>query len=507
MSIQPALSLVKFVCAIAVLCSPALGQSPLDDLTEARQLYLRGEFPKAINKYLSATEKNPGSEDAHLGLIRSSWKGDFIDDAYGSGQKALSLFPSSASIQAAMGDVLFRMGKMQEAFDAYQRAIQLDSKNARAYLGMDKIYSFNFCHKSANQMEAKAYEYDPEDPEIIAAYTSQLSAKEKIPLLEKYLRLATNEPEEKRTAIEDQITYCKSIGDLKTWRILDPLQRGEIQLHSVIEPRTGQTGYRVTVLLNGTKKVNLQLDTGAHGILIHRKAIEKLKLETVGSTHVSGIGDSGQQQGHVALVQSVKIGPLEFLDCPLTVTEKSLMDRDGIIGIDVFERFLITLNFPMNKLEFCPLPPIPGVSTDPESWKNLDRTIPSDLKSFALMGHWGNFAIPTMINKKKSGFFFLDTGASVNILSKKIAQEVSSLQDIGKVLGGLSGRTQTFLAKNVSIQIGHLSQENDAIYVIDFKDMNKKLGLEISGLIGFPLLKNLVITMDLRDGLLDLKYR
>jgi len=507
MPIRSALSLAKLICAIMVTCSTALCQPPPDELSEARQLYLRGEFPAAIQKYRSVIEKTPGSEEAQLGLIRSSWKGDFVNDAYRFGLKALDSFPSSASIHAAMGDVLFRMGKMAEARADYQKAIQLDPKSARAYFGMDKIYSFNFFHKSANKMEAMAYECDPEDPEIIEAYASQLPAKDKILLLEKYLRLATNELEEKRTAAADRITYYKIIGDLKTWKISDPPLQGEIDLHSVMDPRTGKTGYSISVLFNGSKKVNLQLDTGAHGILIRHNVMEKLNLELLGPSHISGIGDSGQQQADLALAQSVGIGPLEFHTCPLRVTGKRLpFDRDGIIGVDVFEQFLITLNLPNNKLEFGPLPEIQGISTDPESWKNLDRTIPPDLKSFALMGRWGNLVIPTIINQKKTGFFFLDTGAATNVLSKAIAQELVSLQDMGKTYGGLSGRTETYLAKNVSVQIGRLYQENARIYAIDLKDMSQKLGLEISGLLGYPMLSNLVITLDLRDGLIDFQY-
>ena len=148
----------------------------------------------------------------------------------------------------------------------------------------------------------------------------------------------------------------------------DPPQRGEIDLHSMFEPRTGHTGYSIPVLFNGSTKANLQLDTGAHGILVHRKLIEKLKLEILSSSHISGIGDSGQQEGNVALAQSVRIGPLEFRNCPLAVSEKNLLPgRDGIIGLDAFERFLITLNLPNSKLELRPLPEIPGISDDPES--------------------------------------------------------------------------------------------------------------------------------------------
>jgi tetratricopeptide (TPR) repeat protein len=477
-------------------------------LSEARELYLKGDFPGAIQKYLSIIQEAPQSEEAHVGLIRSRWKNNGISEAYESGQEALALFPSSAPVHSAIGDVLFRMAKMPEAMEAYRKAIRLDPKDARGYLGLAKIYFFNFSRKSGREMDRKAYACDSEDPEIILAYATDLPAAQQIPLLEKYLQLAGNEPEDRRKGVEDSIAYLKKVGDLKTWELLNPPPQGEIKLDEIFTPRTGQTGYRIPVFVNGSKKVRLQFDTGAHGILIQQEKLKKLNLAALNSQHFRGIGDSGLQKGATVLAESVKIGPLEFHNCPLTITERKFISGvDGFIGANVFERFLLTLNFPERKLEFRPLPPIRGESfSDPESWKQLDRTIPPELASFALMGSHGNLVIPTLVNNKKGGFLFLDTGASVNVVSSSLAEEVASLRNVGKVIRGLSGSTQTFIARDITLQIGRFRQRNDEMYSIDLKEMSHNLGLEISGLLGNPLVRQLATTIDFRDGLIDFWY-
>jgi tetratricopeptide (TPR) repeat protein len=499
---------MKFQYAVLILSTPLLFQAPATELTEAKQLYLKADFPAAIQKYLSIVEKVPGSEEAHVGLIRSRWKADEIEGAYISAKKALGAFPSSAPVHAALGDVLFRMAKMPEARDAYRKAIDLDPNSARGYFGLSKLLFFNSCRKTARGMEIKAYECDPEDPEIIAAYASELPAAEQILLLEKYLRLASSESLKKREAVETQIACLRKRGDLKTWVLSNAPKQVEIKLDSVYSPLLGETGYQISVLLNGAKKVKLQFDTGADGILIHRKLVKELNLETVSTDHIWGVGDSGPRHANIAIAESVKVGALEFRNCPLTVTEKSLLaNTDGIIGAEVFKRFLLKLNLPRKKLELNQLPPIGGTPfDDPESWKNLDRTVPPELASFTPIGNYDHLVIPTGVNRKKTGFFILDTGAAVNVVSRELAKQVADLHAIGRVLQGISGASQTYLAPNVSLQLGRLNQKSDQIYVMDMKEMSRDLGVEISGLLGYPLLRHLSITIDYRDGLIEFEY-
>jgi hypothetical protein len=45
-----------------------------------------------------------------------------------------------------------------------------------------------------------------------------------------------------------------------------------------------------------------------------------------------------------------------------------VVDSDGLIGMDVFSRFLITLDYPMRKLLLAPLPPRPNDVTPPEAY-------------------------------------------------------------------------------------------------------------------------------------------
>ena len=61
-------------------------------------------------------------------------------------------------------------------------------------------------------------------------------------------------------------------------------------------------------------------------------------LTKLSEISVSGIGDKGANAGWIGLADSIKIGELEFQNCPVTVMDKrSVADQDGLIGADVFQ--------------------------------------------------------------------------------------------------------------------------------------------------------------------------
>jgi len=261
--------------------------------------------------------------------------------------------------------------------------------------------------------------------------------------------------------------------------------------------------------INGLKAVDLQFDTGASGLMIQQKLAQKLGIEVISEAAVRGIGDDGRRKSYVGLAASVRFGEVEFRDCTIDVSEKKLLgNTEGLIGSVVFEQFLIRLNLPEDRVQLEPLPPIAGRRyDDPKSWNDLDRTPIPELNEFVPVRHWGHLLMDTLVNEKLRGFFFLDTGAADNFISQELARRVTSLQSSNAIIRGISGNVKDVaLARNVMLQVGRFRQQNRRIYAISFKEMSNNFGLEISGLLGHPLLSHLVIVIDYRDGLLNLIY-
>jgi tetratricopeptide (TPR) repeat protein len=502
------------ICSLCILLLSAIMQSDTRTLEDAHELYLAGDFSRAAKIYQAIIQQDPKCQEGYVGLIRSLWKNDNVQEAYKIAVAAGASFPENASLHAARGDLLFRMSRIADAQKAYVKAIDLDSKNARGYWGLGNICRFDFNRKSAIKMIKKAYECDPEDLDIFYDYIQTLAGAEQVPLLEKYLRLAAYEKQYKKDTIADKIEYFKKSGDLRRWRLKDPPPEATIPLNEIIQyGRDSATGYSIKALINGRKTANLCLDTGADGILIPRKFAEKSKLEIISSDHVRGLGDSGSREGYLAQAQSIQIGPLQFLDAKISVSEKGLFpDSDGIIGSSFFAQYLMTLNFPKKKMELRPLPLIDGKPySEPETWQELDRTKCPEIASFQSMGKWGNLLIPTVIDigggQKKAGFFILDTGGAINLLSKEFAADLTSFSQSFMELKGVSGMLKAYpTIDDITLRIGGFVQKQGPMLATSLKDFNRDYGFEISGLIGIPLLKHLAITIDYRDGFINFEY-
>ncbi len=494
------------------LCIPLLSaHMPGNDenLYEARMLYFKGDYSGALRFYRVAIQQDPKSEIAHIGLIRSLWKNDEVQEAYKSVESALAKFPDSALLHAVKGDVLFRMAQISNAQKSYIKAISLDPGSARGYRGLGKIHAFDFNHKTARKMMQKAYEYDPADPDIVCDYIPFLTDVEQLPILEKYLRITAAELKDRRSNIVNQLEYLKNTGGFNPGGFKDPPQEAIIPLYAVTaDPNRPYTGYNIKAIING-KTANLQLDSGGNGILLQRRFTEKLRLNIITASQVQGIGDSGARASLLAQAQSVQIGPLHYSNARVEVVDHDFTaDADGIIGCNFFKQFMITLNFPKNRMELRPLPMIREKPySDPESWKDLDRTACPETASFQPMGILGNLFIPVQVNNKKTGFFMLDTGSAASMLSREFATGLIGLTLSYGEIRGISGSMKTYeTTADVILKMGQFRQRQPSMFAISFKEINRDYGFEISGIIGNSLLQHLAITIDYRDGYINFVY-
>jgi len=112
--------------------------------------------------------------------------------------------------------------------------------------------------------------------------------------------------------------------------------------------------------VNGHQK-ELLLDTGASGIVVGRGIAAEAKITDLIPTRIGGIGGPGWTSGSIGFAESVKIGDMEFRNCPIKVTDNTtVVHEDGLIGSDVFENFLVDIDFPDEKLKLSELAKRPG---------------------------------------------------------------------------------------------------------------------------------------------------
>ena len=296
------------------------------------------------------------SEEAYAGLVRSLLKADDVKAAEESSQKALAAFPDSAIIHAERGDVYYRRGFIHQAEDEYRAALKLDDKCARAWLGQGKIDAIHTRNSKAKAAIAKAHELDAQDSDAFYEWAIRLPYPENVAALERHLAEFHNDPEEERHEREYK-DFVKALAGRKTWIPARDVDRTEIKMEALtVGAHMVLRGFGLRVRLNDRATVTLLVDTGSSGITITRKLAEKIGARKLSEQALEGVGKSGPAVGYKAWVDKIVIGDLEFHDCFVQATPREIAEVDGIIGMDVFSKYLVTLDMPARKLRLEPMP-------------------------------------------------------------------------------------------------------------------------------------------------------
>lgn len=508
-------------------------------LQDALGSYRKGSFEQAIAKYNEALKADPQSGEAWAGLVRSYLKQDKIPDAADTLQKALSAKPSDPQIRVAQGELLFRQGKIVESEKAFVEAANSGQKLARAYLGIARVAEAISMHAREHAFLVRAHEADPSDPEIQKEWMYTLSRAERIAFLESYLGHPNSDDGRTNRSLREYLEFMKAAQAKPhaSCRLASKVAATETELLPLLADAYHLRGLGLPVTIDG-RKSKLMLDTGAGGIAINRKLAEKAGLQRFSDTHVGGIGDKGDVGAYVAYANSIRIGNLEFQNCPvLVVDRRSVAEEEGLIGATVFSKFLVEIDFPKRKLRLNELPRRPGeeeekvslVTSDdddedekdtrkaepqekprtPAPPKYFDRYIAPEMASYTRVFRFGHMLlIPTKMNDTVSKLFLIDSGAFNNTITPAAAREVTKVRGSNDFfVKGISGEVnKVYETDEINLEFGHLRQRMRDMVAFDLSQVSRSAGTEISGTLGFAMLNLLTLKIDYRDGLVDFVY-
>ncbi len=504
--------------SVAAVVSPAaVSEKPTpapSKLASALALFQQGKFKDAAALLATAEEINP-TADAYALEVRSLLKLDDVAAAEQTSLHAFEVFPQSATVLAARGDVLFRRGLMAEAEDQYRAALKISGACSRAWLGMGRIYSAASRRKDSKDAYTHAHELDAGDGDAYYYWALGLPYPQNVVELEKHMANFPDDAERERHERE-YIQFLKALAGRKVWVPVRQPQRAELKLQAVLSdsvPRPHSPvsatqavlptadsklrGYSLQIKLNDKANASVMLDTGASGLTINRKLAEKAGAVKLSDHSLEGVGNSGPAKGYEAWVDKVTIGEFEFHDCHVHVSPHDSADYDGLIGTDIFDDFMVTVDFPARKLHLEPLPKAPEQppSSAPENFTQIYR-----------FGHI--MLIPTTVGKSARGLFVLDTGAFANSISPQLAHQVTTVRRSDVPVKGVSGNVaDVFSADEATLHFSRFSQPNESMATFDVNSLSKDLGTEVSGFIGFATLRKMKMIINYRDGLVNFDYR
>ncbi len=513
---------------------------PAAAFKEAGDDFRKGSFDQAIAKYNEALKSGTQSAEVYTGMVRCYLRQDKIRDAAETLEKGLQAKPSDSGLKVVQGELLFRQGKVGEAEKTFVQLINAGDAPARAYLGLARVSSAVAMYAREYRLIVRAHELDPGDQDIQKEWMTTLARADRIKSLESYLAQPTSDDADTRRNLSEylEILKARQATPRSACRLVSDLTATETELLPLLRDASHLRGFGLPVTINGQKS-KLLLDTGAGGITVNRKLAARAGVQRLADVRIGGIGDKGDTKGYAAYADSIRIGSLEFRNCPVYVIDKrSLTDEEGLVGADVFQRFLIELDFPGRKLRLSQLPARPGepqvkpsLATDEDDAgsesdpkpaggagnganptpppKHFDRYIGPEMNSYARVFRFSHMLlVPTKINDAPGKLFLIDSGAWNNMITPDAAREVTKVHgDSDTIIKGVSGSVKkVYETGTVVLEFGSLRQKNEDMVAFDLSNISRDVGTEVSGTLGFAMLNLLKIKLDYRDALVKFEY-
>jgi aspartyl protease/tetratricopeptide repeat protein len=490
----------------------------LTPIEEAEQFYRMGDFDDAIQRYNAIIGSGTDIALAYAGLARVYLKLKKPNDAYLAATKAVENDRLLGAAYSALGEVHIRQGMLHEAETDFLAALKVDQSDARSYLGLARLYQSTYNFKKAKVAIDRAHSLDPTDPDIAGLWVETRSRLEQVKALEDniasqsnyYSRAEKSGFKHRLTVMRDEIEHPE-----RTCQVASRPDSAEMRL-TRIGPKKDFVGLEVSVNGVGTRLV---LSTVSSGIVINGKIAKEAGVQPITRADMEGIGEQSPPEVYVGFARSLKIENFDFQNCYVTVVEQaspqSFYDQfEGLIAAGFFSAYLVDVDIPHTKLKLQPLPSKPATedqdgaaidSSDPDA-KNLhDRYTSPEMAAWTQMYYFDNaILIPARVNDSPSELFEVAAASKYNVLAPEFARERASLKR-GKAsarLEGTNGKVSAELTGQVRMEFADL--HFNAIRVFSFDDTRSgdNAETEVSGYLGFEILRNLHFIIDYRDGLI-----
>jgi hypothetical protein len=278
-----------------------------------------------------------------------------------------------------------------------------------------------------------------------------------------------------------------------TPKLASPAGHYTLRLSTVIAPDMRVMGLFLKARIDGGPVLRMLLDSGAQHVVLDKHAAARSGRTAGAALELVGVGASSKLCKRAAQ-GTVQIGDLVLDDCDMLVVDGQILEGvDGIVPMSLFAGFLVHLNVPNKVLELDAYPPDAPVRDAGDLPVRADNRL--------LFLHAG-------LDESQPGYVLLDTGATYSAISPAAARASRNYWSLGKaiLLQGSSGGIEGFeLAPGVRFRCGARVLSADPVVVVDLSDMARHHRFEVTGILGYPALRNSIVTINYRDALVRIE--
>jgi hypothetical protein len=266
-----------------------------------------------------------------------------------------------------------------------------------------------------------------------------------------------------------------------------------LKLGSFFVPPATAAGLILKVRIDNGPVLRMLLDSGAQYIVLDKGAAAKSGHS--GGSELDLIGVKKQPKAaRMANAGRVEIADLVFRNCGLIISESKLLDGiDGVVPLSLFAAFLVRLDIPGKTLELIPYP---AVGSPEAGDTSLETRAVNDL-----------LFVKAVLNDSREGYVLLDTGASYSAISENSARALrypTGLASFVPLQSGAGATEGKLFSSEVRFRLGLRVVPANPVLVVGFDQLERHHQVEVAGILGYPALRESILTINSRDGLVGI---
>lgn len=483
-------------------------------LRRADKALREGEYESAEKLFRELLAKDTHDNLARLGLSYALLKQRILQEAYDHAARVVLTEPLSSRAHALMGAAVLASGDFRNSVEEFRTALSLQENESLAIAGLAMVDFYENRLDSALRGLRRAVDLDSAEPDYLFNL-GQASArneryKEAADSYERFLIIAPKTDADRRARIRGLIDFLRYLGQQNKLYELSGKNRTEIPF----DPVDGRPVLKVRIN-GGRELLRFVLDTGSGMSVISEETAKKLGLRSVARGGLArAVGGGGKFEIVYGFVSSLELGEVRIDNVPVYI--RHFFDDnapvDGYLGLSVISRFIASVDY--GNSTFSLRRPSSSSEQDPaaRTWRSDEpqsitmRTVEIPVRTTSSGFISGEVMVEGIVNPQN---FIIDTGASVSVVSEKLAEQ----EDLGSYLqptrmrvfgaAGVAEDVKTVLLPRVLL--GTFGREKVNAAVLDLEPLNETAGFTQNGILGANFLRHFRISFDFPRGVIRLE--
>lgn len=445
-----------------------------------------GPADLAAARFAERLESEPRDTAAMVGRVQALLEADRWRVALEEAREYAAAASDDPFVLAALGQALFRAGRLEEIEPLLESVVGRSDAPARALLTMGRLRNAQGRYGEAvEQMDRAAVAGN--DDRYVMYWSSGATRSRAVAIerLERYLDLSDGDDPDRVEAARGSVRLFRALGERPIWVDDQRPERMEIPLRHLWDPATRETiGYVIEARIGDKRKrVRLLLDTGSPGLYLVDRIARKHGFTELSEQTTFGGGGDRRHATRRGTFDSFAVGELRFRSALATAARHEIdpLGRfHGVLGIAIFNGYRITLDLTRKMLTLDPA-----------------RETPTDGSPYWVVGgQW--LVVAREVERGREGLFLLDTGATNTLLATSFIEglEYARLRTVKEVHGFGGAIRGARAVDGVELEfLGRRIGPRD-LRAVDVSLQSKMGGVEISGFLGLDLLEGPQIRVD-----------